>query len=259
MIARKRFGQHFLTRPEIVARIVRAAGVKAGDRVLEIGPGRAILTDALLAAGANLTVIEIDRDLADELRISHPTLHLVEADAARLDLRALVGPGARMVANLPYNVGTGIVMDSLDLGFRSITVMLQKEVVLRMLAEPDSEHYGSISVRVASRATGRVEFILPPGAFVPPPKVDSAVVTLLPHETPNVGTAGVAMFDTVVRAAFAQRRKTILNSLSSTFDRDEVASALASAGVAPTTRAETLDLAAFQAIAAAVAARPRSG
>ena len=259
MIARKRFGQHFLTNPEIVKRIVRSASVKPGDRVLEIGPGRGILTDALLAAGANLTVIEIDRDLAAELRTSRPTLHLVEGDAARMDLAALVGPGARLVANLPYNVGTGIVMDSLDVGFQSITVMLQKEVVLRMLAEPDSEHYGAITVRVASRATGRVEFILPPGAFHPPPKVDSAVVTLLPHATADVGAAGAAMFDSVVRAAFAQRRKTILNSLSSTFDRDQVADALAAAGVTPTIRAETLDLAAFKAIAAAVAARTRPG
>ncbi len=259
MIARKRFGQHFLTRPDIVARIVRAAGVSPGDRVLEIGPGRGILTDALLAAGANLTAVEIDRDLAADLRVSRPELHLVEGDAGRMDLAALVGPGARMVANLPYNVGTGIVMDSLDLGFRSITVMLQKEVVLRMLAEPDSEHYGAISVRVASRATGRVEFILPPGAFNPPPKVDSAVVTLLPHASPQVGAADVRTFDAVVRAAFAQRRKMILNSLSSMYDREKVAAALVSAGVAPTSRAETLDLAAFQAIAAAVAAGAKAG
>lgn len=250
--ARRRFGQHFLSREDVITRIVRGSGVTAGAHVLEIGPGLGVLTEALLEAGAQVTAVEVDRDLAAWIRERFPAVRLVEGDATRLDLPSLVPPGAHIVANLPYNVGTGLVVDALDAKFSSITVMLQREVVARMLAGPDDDAYGSLSVRVRSRAEGMYLFTVPPSAFHPPPKVDSAVVKLIPRAAPEVGPAGPAAFDATVRAAFAQRRKTLLNSLSSAFPRDQVAAALETSAVSPQARAETLDLGAFQRLAAAL-------
>lgn len=252
--ARRRFGQHFLTRPDVVVRIVRGAGILPGDRVVEVGPGLGMLTDELVGAGADVTAVELDRDLAAYLRESRPGLKLIEGDAGKMDLGALVGDGGLMVANLPYNVGTGIVADTLagTTRLRSIVVMLQREVVLRMLAEPGSEHYGALSVRVAARAEGRVVLNVPPSAFHPPPKVDSTVIRLDPRPIADFGSAGAEAFDRTVKAAFAQRRKTIQNSLTSAFDRDCVVDALAAAGIAPTLRAETLPLSAFRDLAAAL-------
>jgi 16S rRNA (adenine1518-N6/adenine1519-N6)-dimethyltransferase len=255
--ARKRFGQHFLTREDIVRRIVRGAGVVSGDLVVEVGPGLGILTDALVEAGATVTAIELDRDLAAYLQESRPHVRVIQADAMKVDWDVLIPSGdAKLVSNLPYNVGTGIVSSLVTRRdrFRSLTVMLQREVVERMVAVPGSDAYGSLSVHIAAHARADALFRVPPSAFHPPPKVESGVIRLDLLDAPLVGSAGAAMFERTVRAAFAQRRKTILNSLSSLFPREAAAAALAACGLDPRVRAETLDREAFVRLAEALAA-----
>jgi 16S rRNA (adenine1518-N6/adenine1519-N6)-dimethyltransferase len=254
-VARKRFGQHFLTDRGVVERIVRGARVAAGDRVVEVGPGLGILTRGLLAAGAELTAIELDRDLANWVRVTFPTVRLVEADAARVDWAAtLPGSGWKMVANLPYNVGTTVVMDALRLPgtFTSVTVMLQLEVVQRLCAAPGDDAYGALSAEVAVRARPTFLTTVPPDRFHPPPKVQSAVVRLDLFEAPQVGESTPQHFDKVVRAAFGQRRKTLLNAVGSVFGRERAAEALAAAGIEPTLRAERLGSDQFRSLAAAL-------
>lgn len=252
--ARRRFGQHFLTDPSIVSRIVRGAGVKTGDRVLEIGPGLGVLTRALLEAGAEVTAIELDRDLAAWVREAYPTVRLIEGDAAKVALdEACPGSGWKVVANLPYNVGTTVLMRLLrDTGrFASVTVMLQLEVVQRLCAAPSTKAYGALTLEAGCRATPIFLFKVPPGAFHPPPKVTSAVLRLDSLPSPAVGDVTPAWFDKVVRAGFAQRRKTAANSLSALLGTDGARAAVAAAGIDPRARAESLDLAAFRQLALA--------
>lgn len=254
--ARRRFGQHFLWREDVVERIVLGARVQPGDRVLEVGPGLGILTRALLRAGAVVTAIELDRDLVGWLREDLPEVHLVQGDAARVDLHEVCpGGGWKVVANLPYNVGTGLVADWVRLPetFTSLTVMLQKEVVDRLVALPGTKAYGALTVQVGVRARARFVVLVPPSAFHPRPKVQSAVVRVELLPAPDFGTAGPDGFDRVVRAAFAHRRKTLLNSLSSTFERHVVVEALEAAGIDPTVRAERLDVEAFRRLGNALA------
>ena len=254
--ARRRFGQHFLWREDVVERIVLGAHVEPGDKVLEVGPGLGILTRALLRAGADLTAVELDRDLAAWLRESLPDLRLVEADATRIDLAEVCpGGGWKVVANLPYNVGTGLVADWVRHPdtFTSLTVMLQKEVVERLVAVPGTKAYGALTLQVRMWAEPRFVVLVPPSAFHPRPKVQSAVVRLELRETPACGPGGPETFERVVRAAFAHRRKTLLNSLSSAFDRKVVVEALEAAGIDPNLRAERLDAEAFQRLGGALA------
>ncbi len=250
--ARRRFGQHFLARPGIVTRIVRAARVEPGDRVVEVGPGLGILTRALLAAGADLTAIELDRDMAEFIREEHSEVRLIEGDAMRVNLdEELPGSGWKVVANLPYNVGTRLMLNWVDMPdrFESLTVMLQKEVVDRILADPGTRAYGSLTVQMRARAKARMICAVPPAAFYPPPKVDSAVIQLFP-QVPDLGGVPSEHFDRVVRAAFSQRRKTLRNALSALFDRDVVDAALNQTGIDGQIRGEMLDLDAFRAISA---------
>lgn len=254
--ARRRFGQHFLWQRDVVARIVRGARVAPGDRVLEIGPGLGILTEALLSVGVDLTAVELDRDLAAHLRETLPEVRLVEGDALRLDLTEICpGSGWKVVANLPYNVGTPLVAELVRLPgtFASLTVMLQKEVVDRLAARPGTKAYGALTVAVQARAEVRFVLLVPPSAFHPRPKVDSAVVRLTLFDAPDVGPAGPETFDRVVRAAFAQRRKTVANSLAALYDKERALAALEAAGVDPGLRAEVLDVDAFRRLAAALA------
>jgi 16S rRNA (adenine1518-N6/adenine1519-N6)-dimethyltransferase len=254
--ARRRFGQHFLTDRGVVDRIVRGARVAPGDRVVEIGPGLGLLTVALLDAGARLTAIELDRDLAEHVRTTFPAVRLIEADALAVDWDEVCGgEPARIVANLPYNVGTTLTMQLVRRPalFRSITVMLQLEVVQRMCAEPGSRTYGALSVELQARAEPTFLLKVGPERFHPKPKVDSAVVRITPYDAPRTGV-DPEKFDAVVRAAFSQRRKTVHNALGSRYGRDHAHEALVRAGVHPQLRAEQLDLDAFRAIAAALAA-----
>ena len=154
-----------MRRRDIVERMVRGAGIANGDPVVEIGPGLGILTEAILRAGGELTAVELDRDLAGYIRQTYPEVRLVEADAARVNWNELLGEQVpKVVANLPYNVGTTIVMQMLRMPgrFESVTVMLQKEVVARMLAKPGSKTYGSLSVHLQSRAAPVFLFRRPP-------------------------------------------------------------------------------------------------
>lgn len=253
--ARKRFGQHFLVRTDLVAGMVRGAHVAPHDRVVEIGPGLGILTEALLASGADLTAVELDRDLAAYLRERWPDLRLVEGDAARVDWDEICpGDGWKVVANLPYNVGTTILMQLADHPgrFASITVMLQLEVIQRVLANPGTKSYGALTVQIQARGTPRFLLSVPPSSFHPPPKVQSAVVRLDLHPTPQAGPAGLEAFDRTVRAAFSQRRKMLHNALLAAFGRERVDAGLAAAGIDGARRAETLTLAEYQALAAAL-------
>jgi 16S rRNA (adenine1518-N6/adenine1519-N6)-dimethyltransferase len=258
--ARRRFGQHFLHRTDLVARMVRGARIGSGDRVVEIGPGLGILTAELLRAGADLTAVELDRDLAEFIRETYPSVRLVEADAAKVNWAELCpGSGWKVVANLPYNVGTGILLDLLDFRahFTSVTVMLQREVVLRLVAEPGNKAYGAITVCAKARADMRFLLPVPPGAFHPPPKVESAVVLAELYDEPKCGPAGLEAFDRTVRAAFSQRRKTLLNALGPAFGRERAAAGLEAAGIDPGKRAEQLSLSDYAGLAAAL--HPQAG
>lgn len=253
--ARRRFGQHFLCDQGIVDRIVRRAGVGPGDRVLEIGPGLGILTHALQGAGVALTAVELDRDLAEHVGRVFPDVRLIQGDALAQDWSVVLGGEPHtVVANLPYNVGTRVVLQLLDHPalFPRIVVMLQREVVDRLLAPPGSRTYGALSVVAQARA--QISFLLavPPGSFHPPPKVDSSVVRLEPYPAPQVGGVAPRDFDRVVRAAFSQRRKVVVNSLGSLYGREPAAQALAQAGIDPRDRAERIDLDGFRRLAAAL-------
>ncbi len=258
--ARKRFGQHFLASPSTVQRIVGLADLSPGARVLEIGPGLGVLTEALLGAGAQLTAIEVDRDLEADLRdrladsVESGALRLVQGDALALDLGALL-PGSDWIcaANLPYNVGTRILIRMLEMPgtFRRLVVMLQREVILRLVAPKGSSDRGSLSVFAQSRAELRLGLRVPPGAFHPPPKVESAVAVLTPRPVPETGGAPVARFDRVVRQVFSAPRKTLRRVLVDHYGL-EAESAIAAAGLDPKMRPAELDLGDFGRLALAL-------
>lgn len=253
--ARRRFGQNFLVHPETSERIVELAGVKPGDRVLEIGPGLGVLTQALIAAGAQVTCIELDRDLAAGVRELFPFVKLVEGDALRVPLdEACPGEGWKVVANLPYNVGTPILMRLLGepLRFPEMALMFQREVGDRLLAAADEDAVGALSVQVQARAEVRRLLTLPPGAFHPAPKIWSVVLGFRQIPEPDFGGVSAGVFDRVVRAGYAQRRKTLLNSLSTAFPKDVALAALTETGVDPRRRAETLTLPEWRTLAAAL-------
>jgi len=248
---RKRFGQHFLHDPGILRRIVDAIAPRPEQHIIEIGPGEGALTLPLLHAAGKLTAIELDRDLIEPLREKSRAigeLNIVNADVLIVDFTALAqGAPIRLVGNLPYNISTPILFHCLDhaAAITDMHFMLQKEVVDRMAAAPGSKAYGRLSVMLQLRCAVEPLLKVPPGAFRPPPKVDSAVVRLTPlpaRELPDVDFAIVA---NVVRAAFGQRRKTLANAVSSVMD----ASAIAAAGIDPRARAEQLPPSDFVALA----------
>jgi 16S rRNA (adenine1518-N6/adenine1519-N6)-dimethyltransferase len=249
---RKRFGQHFLHDPQVIARIVAAIEPRRGDRVLEIGPGRGALTAPLLERLGALTAIEIDRELARDLSARFgPALELINNDVLEADIAALCGTGEplRVVGNLPYNISTPLLFRLLEqrAAIRDMHFMLQKEVVDRMVAPPGSKTYGRLTVMLAPWV--RIERLLTvgPGAFTPPPRVFSAVVRITPLATPAFDIGSAASFERVVRAAFAQRRKTLRNALKGTV----AAGVLEQLGIDPRARAETLAAAQYAALARA--------
>ena len=226
-IPRKRFGQHFLSDSGIIDGIVRAIAPLPGQAMVEIGPGLAALTQPLVERLGHLTVIELDRDLAQRLR-AHAQLRVVESDVLKVDFTALanekagggdghevpsVGVGLRVVGNLPYNISTPILFHLLD----HVNVvqdqhfMLQKEVVDRMVARPATAAYGRLSVMLQWRYAMEDVLFVPPESFDPPPRVDSAVVRMVPHAQP--AAVGVPLLSTVVQVAFSQRRKLLRHSL----------------------------------------------
>jgi 16S rRNA (adenine1518-N6/adenine1519-N6)-dimethyltransferase len=253
--ARRRFGQNFLSNPDAVERIVQAAAIVPGDKVLEIGPGLGVLTERLREAGAELHCIEIDRDLAAALRQLWPDLALTEADALKADLtEACPGSGWKVVANLPYNVATPLLLRLLSMPgtFSSMVLMFQREVGDRIQATSEDSARGSLSVQVQARARVRPLIHLPPGAFHPAPKVHSIVLGFEVLPTPDVGLAGPAAFDKTVRLGFHHRRKTLLNSLTSGMMREDAQAACTRADIDSRRRAETLTLVEWKRLAEAI-------
>jgi 16S rRNA (adenine1518-N6/adenine1519-N6)-dimethyltransferase len=253
---RHALGQHFLIDGEVAARTVRLADLEPGATVLEIGPGRGALTAHLRAAGHPVVAVELDEDLAAALTGRRdPGLTVLRADFLRLDLDALPPGPLPVVANLPYSTGTAIVTRLLEhpARFPRLVVMLQLEVAQRLCAAPGSRAYGGLSVLVALHAQASLGFVVPPGAFAPRPKVDSAVVRLDVQEAPRAPVGDERLFRRVVLAAFAQRRKTLRNALGAAFGAAIAAELLARAGVDPQRRAETLSLDEFARLAAVAA------
>jgi 16S rRNA (adenine1518-N6/adenine1519-N6)-dimethyltransferase len=249
--AKKRFGQHFLTDRHYVERIVHAIAPHADDAMVEIGPGTGILTRELLRKVKPLHVVEIDRGLAAALRGEFHDLVVHEADALEFPFESLPTP-LRVVGNLPYNVSTPILfrMAALADRLRDCVFMLQKEVVERMVAAPGTPEYGRLSVMLQYRFAMALALRVPPGAFTPPPKVDSAVVRMAPLGAGRLRARDEALFTGVVAAAFSQRRKMLRAAVRSLV----TAEAFAAAGIEPTRRGETLSVAEF--VALADAARP---
>jgi len=262
-VPRKRFGQHFLHDQGILRRIVEAIAPRPEDRLVEIGPGEGALTLPLLRAAGHLTAIELDRDLIESLAARARdigALNIISADVLTVDFSALAGASRpflssdtplRVVGNLPYNISTPILFHCLDYAasIRDMHFMLQKEVVDRMAAPPGSKTYGRLSVMLQLRCTVEPLFKVPPGAFRPAPKVDSAIVRLTPLPAHLLPDADPKLIDRLVRAAFGQRRKTLSNAL-----RDVASAAqIDAAGIDPRARAEQLAPSAFVALARSVA------
>jgi 16S rRNA (adenine1518-N6/adenine1519-N6)-dimethyltransferase len=248
-------GQNFVADPNTVRRIARLAGVGPGDRVLEIGAGLGSLTLALADTGASVTAVELDKYLVPVLRSvvaeAGADVTVVEGDAMALDWVALLGGGPwTLVANLPYNVATPLVLDLLDEvpAIERMLVMVQREVGERLAAAPGDEAYGLPSVKVAYWAEASVVGKVPPSVFVPQPKVESALVSIVRRPSPAVAAGDVdpaSLFE-LARAGFGQRRKMLRRSLAGLVDE----TGFAAAGVRPEARAEELDVAAWGRLAA---------
>jgi len=244
---KKRYGQHFLSDRNILQRIVRLASIASGDTVIEIGPGAGSLTRELAAAAGRVIAIEIDRDLIPKLRTSvAANVEVVEADALEVDLEATAGGMFHIVGNLPYNIATPLLKRFIEARERilDVTIMLQKEVADRIRATPGSTHYGPLSVLIQYYATPVWGFTVPPGAFTPRPKVDSAVIRL----EWKPGVPGAKDFTDFVHRAFGSRRKKLVNNLVPIWPartREEIAAALESTGLSGDARAETLTVAQF--------------
>ncbi len=214
--ARKRFGQHFLTDPGVIAQIVQAIAPQAGEVMVEIGPGLAAMTQPLVERLGHLQVIELDRDLAKRLR-EHTQLTVTESDVLKVDFSELAARlqtlQLRVVGNLPYNISTPILFHLLNhvQVIKDQHFMLQKEVVERMVAAPSTAHYGRLSVMLQWRYDMEMVLLVGPQAFDPPPRVDSAVVRMLPHTQPAL--VDETLLSELVQVAFSQRRKLIRHTL----------------------------------------------
>ena len=244
---RKRFGQNFLVDAGVIAAIVAAIRPARDDCIVEIGPGLGALTRPLLAAVEHMHVIEIDRDLAAALKREFATrLTVHAADVLRFDFAAL-GGDLRIVGNLPYNISTPLLFHIARycVQVRDIHVMLQKEIVARMVAAPSDSNYGRLSVMLQYRFELEKLIDVPAGAFDPAPKIESAVVRLAPLRPPPFAACDEAWFARIVKAAFSQRRKTLRNSLGAFLSDAE----LHSLAIAPAARAQELSVAQFVAIA----------
>ena len=222
MRARKRFGQHFLHDAQVLQRITDAVALRSEQRVLEIGPGTGALTEYLVATeGTRYTAIEIDRDLVPELQGRFPGLQVINTDVLKVDLQQLLAPttdGWRVVGNLPYNISSPLVLKFVQYAhsapgsIRDMHFMLQKEMADRMRAQPSTKAWGRLSVMVQLFAEVESLFDVPPSSFVPPPKVDSAVVRIQPRAELNL-PAQLTTLDRVLKQAFSARRKRLSNAL----------------------------------------------
>ena len=243
-IPRKRFGQHFLVDQQVIADIVSAIRPGRADTMIEIGPGLAAITAPLLDKLDHLHVVEIDRDIIARLKKKYPPerLSIHEGDALEFDFGA-IGERLRIVGNLPYNISTPILFHLAEYAERTLDMhfMLQKEVVDRMVAEPGSSDYGRLSVMLQFRFHMESVLDVPPEAFDPPPKVESAVVRMIPRAAADLPSVDPARFEALVAAAFSQRRKMIRNTMKAHFSEAQ----LSALDIVPTARAEELSLASF--------------
>lgn len=250
--AKKHFGQHFLHDRNIIDKMLRSLSLQPTDRVVEIGPGPGALTLPLLEMLPRLDVVEIDHDIVawwQEQTQAQGKLHIHQQDALKLDISALRGEGEvlRIVGNLPYNISTPLIFHFLQhrRHIRDMLFMLQKEVVDRITAAPGSKDFGRLSVMVQYFCETHYLLKIGPGAFSPPPKVDSAVVYLKPWTTPPYVAKNEEQFGKLVAQAFSQRRKTLRNTLKGMLTEEQIESV----GINPTQRAETLSVEDFVSLA----------
>jgi len=249
--ARKRFGQNFLTDPMVIQKIVDSITPRPDDLFIEIGPGRAALTKPLAATGAELHLVEIDRNLANRLAAqfrSHSCVQVHVGDALKMDFADISGKRPfRLAGNLPYNISTPLLFHALKWSELIIDMhfMLQSEVVNRMAASPPSKAWGRLSIMCQYHCEVVPLFTVPAESFSPVPKVQSKIVKLIPHREPPVQIVSKKVFDRLVTQAFSMRRKTLRNSLRGLLD----ASLIESAGIDPGLRAEALGLEQFAALA----------
>jgi 16S rRNA (adenine1518-N6/adenine1519-N6)-dimethyltransferase len=245
---RRALGQHFLVDARVVERTIELAALTPGVPVLEIGPGHGVLTAELLRRNHPVLAVEIDRELAPALaEWSDARLEVVAADFLELDEEARSRLPRNVVSNLPYSTGTAILERLLERPDRvdRIVVMLQREVADRLCADPGSRAYGALTLLTALHAKASYGFTVPPTAFRPPPKVESSVIRLDVEAEPRIAVSSTASFRRVVKSAFAQRRKTLRNSLGATFGREPAERALTRSEIDPGRRAETVSLAEF--------------
>lgn len=251
--ARKRFGQNFLQDPGIISRIVRSIAPKAGERLVEIGPGLGALTEPLLEGAGELDVVELDRDLIPILRTQffryEENLRIHHADALKFDFSSLKSDERplRVVGNLPYNISTPLIFHLLSYSnlISDMHFMLQKEVVQRLAAQPGESAYGRLGIMAQYRCRVDNLFLVPPEAFDPRPKVDSAIVRLQPYAELPLKAACERDLADLVRTAFSQRRKTLRNNLKPLIAAEQIEAA----GIDPGIRPERLTLAEFVALA----------
>ncbi len=246
---RKRFGQHFLTDPEIIRQIVSAVAPRPGEVIVEIGPGRGALTAPLAEAASNLHALEVDRDLAARLRQdfagrTNVTIH--QGDALRFDFSTL-GSAIRLVGNLPYNISTPLLFHLLSYSnlITDAHFMLQKEVVERICAAPGSKDFGRLTVMLGCRMEAVPLFEVPPEAFSPPPRVTSAVIRMRPLVPGYFAIANPLQLERIVRAAFSKRRKTLRNALQGLVTATDIVAV----GLDPACRPEQIGIADWVALA----------
>ena len=260
----KKFGQNFLIDTHVLEKIIRAADITKDDCVLEIGPGIGTMTQYLCENAGKVIAVEIDKNLipilTEDTLAAYDNVTVINSDVLKLDLKKLAeeengGRPIKVVANLPYYITTPIIMGLFEAGvpLASITVMVQKEVADRMQAGPGSKDYGALSLAVQYYAEPYIAANVPPNCFMPRPNVGSAVIRLTLHEKPPIEVTDEKLLFKLIRASFAQRRKTLVNGLTNSpelsFSKEEVTKALEECGYSPTIRGEALTLAEFAKLA----------
>lgn len=255
----KRFGQNFLIDSHVVNKIVAAAGITKDDTVLEIGPGIGTMTQYLAEAAGHVYAVEIDKNLLpvlDETLAEYDNVTVVNNDILKVDIKELVGDKeVKVVANLPYYITTPIIMGLFEnhIPASSITVMVQKEVAMRMQAGPGSKDYGALSLAVQYYAEPYIVANVPPNCFMPRPNVGSAVIRLTKYDKPPIEVKDEALMFSLIRASFNQRRKTLQNGINNapnlSFSKEQVVDALKSLGLSESIRGEALTLEQFAALA----------
>lgn len=257
---RKQFGQNFLIDTHVLDKTVQAAGITKQDTVLEIGPGIGTLTQYLCEAAREVIAVEIDKKLipilTEDTLKEYDNVTIINDDILKVDLNSLInekngGEPVKVVANLPYYITTPIIMGLFEkkVPIKSITVMVQKEVAVRMQAVPGTKDYGALSLAVQYYAKPYIAANVPRNCFMPRPNVDSAVVTLTPHTESLISVKDEKLMFQIIRASFNQRRKTLVNSLSNSnelsFDKDIINNAIRELNLSPTVRGEALTLEEF--------------